>query len=279
MGVRLEGSQTVTLAEAGHFFEVRLDLFDGPIDLLLHLVKMRELPIEKVSLAAVSAQYLECVESIRHFDLEIAGEYLLIAATLLSIKSSVLLGEPATLVEDADGNLIDPHEELLQRLRDAAVYKDSAGQLGRMPILGMDVFSAPSLLDEIEGPPVSFKNHDPILLGQAFRKLLEGAKDIVSFDVHYDPVTIVQRMMEIIDSIKTSGGVVGFESLVPEIRSRASIITTFIALLELCRRQAIQIRQDESFEKIYVALAGSGDPLDLGDFKSEFDGAEQVVNA
>ncbi|RIL11386.1 MAG: segregation/condensation protein A, partial [Proteobacteria bacterium] len=102
-----------------HFFEVKLDVFDGPIDLLLHLVKQNELPIEKVSLAKVASQYLECLEKMRYFDLDVAGEYLVIAATLVSIKSSILLNQPVELVEDEEGNLVDPHEELLNRLREA----------------------------------------------------------------------------------------------------------------------------------------------------------------
>ncbi len=86
--------------EYPHFFEVQVDLFKGPIDLLLHLVKQKELPLEEISLAEVADQYMHCLEQMRRFDLEIAGEYLVIAATLLSIKSSHLLNEPVELVED-----------------------------------------------------------------------------------------------------------------------------------------------------------------------------------
>jgi segregation and condensation protein A len=86
------------------FFEVKLELFDGPLDLLLHLVKKKELPIEKVSLSEVTGQYLECIKSLRYYDVEVAAEYLVIAATLLSVKASVLLNEPVELVPDENGD-------------------------------------------------------------------------------------------------------------------------------------------------------------------------------
>jgi segregation and condensation protein A len=95
------------------FFEVNLELFDGPLDLLLHLIKKRELPIEKVSLAEVTGQYLECIKSLRYYDVEVAAEYLVIAATMLSVKASVLLNDPVELVPDENGEMIDPHEVLL----------------------------------------------------------------------------------------------------------------------------------------------------------------------
>ncbi|MCB0334091.1 MAG: segregation/condensation protein A, partial [Bdellovibrionales bacterium] len=147
--------------EYPHFFEVQLAFFQGPIDLLLHLVKRNELSIETVSLAEVASQYLECLDKMRQFDLEVAGEYLVIAATLLAIKSSVLLDEPIELVEDEDGNLVDPHEELLRRLREAEVYKDGAQALGQRHMYGIDVFSPPSLLSKVKAPPSEIKDHDP----------------------------------------------------------------------------------------------------------------------
>ena len=163
-------TEEVTGQEYTHFFEVELELFNGPIDLLLHLVKSNELPIEKISLAQVTEQYLHVIRNVEQFDLEIAGEYLVIAATLLSIKSSYLLNEPVQLVEDADGNLIDPHEELLYRLREAQVYKEGAEMLGGLDLLGVHVFSPPSRLKHIKAQNRNFCRSQPVTTWKGIEK-------------------------------------------------------------------------------------------------------------
>jgi len=255
--------------EYAHFFEVRLELFDGPIDLLLHLVKQRELPIERLSLAEVTGQYLKCIEGARQFDLDIAGEYLVIAATLLSIKSSLLLNEPVELIEDEEGNLLDPHEELLKKLREAEVYKHGAFMLSCRKILGLDVFAPPSILPHVSPPPAKYKDHDPILLGIAFKRVLEKAPKIFELKFTIESVSIVERMMKVIEILKRSDGPVFFEKLIPDLTSRSSIIGSFVALLELCKRRAIRVRQDEIFKDILVVL--STDEFDSIGMTSEFD--------
>lgn len=256
--------------EFGHFFEVKLEMFDGPIDLLLHLVKMNELPIEKLALAEVTAQYLQCIERARQFDLEVAGEYLVIAATLLSIKSSVLLNEPVELVEDEEGNLVDPHAELLRRLREAEVYRQGAAGLSCREVLGVDVFAAVPSLAQFEPPPVTFKDHDPILLGKAFAKLLQQAgSSVQEMTIRFEAISIVDRMMTVLDTLKRCGGRIVFYKLVPDLTSRSAIIGSFVALLELCKRQAIRVQQDESFKEIVIVLASAD--VDAAGMSSEFD--------
>ncbi len=257
--------------EYPHFFQVKLDLFDGPIDLLLHLVKENELEITRVSLAEVTNQYLACLEQMRRFDLEIAGEYLVIAATLLSAKSSLLLEEPVELIEDDFGNLVDPHEELLRRLREAEIYKEGARMLDDSGMLGRDVFAPPGMLGEFAAPPVEYHEHDPFLLGKAFQKLLnelEGAEARI-YTVTLESVSIVERMMGVLDTLRKHSGPVVFYKLIPDLTSRGSIIGTFVALLELCKRQAICVQQVNSFEEIQIALSGT--EFDSIGLVSEFD--------
>lgn len=256
-------------SEFSHFFEVKTPIFDGPIDLLLQLVKSRELPIERMSLAEVASQYLATVERIRKFDLEVAGEYLVIAATLVSIKSSILLNDPVQMIEDEDGNLVDPHQELLNKLREAAVYKEGAFKLSCRKILGYDVFQAPSSLGGYDAFPAPLKEHDPFLLGKAFRKLLEKLPQELLFTISVDSVTIVERMMKIVEILKTTSSPMKFDDLVTDRTSRGSIIGAFLALLELSKRQMIAIRQDEQFDEIYVGLAGDT-PMAIV-LESEFD--------
>ncbi|MDC0358646.1 segregation/condensation protein A [Oligoflexia bacterium] len=271
--------------EYPHFFHVKLELFDGPIDLLLHLVKINELAIEKVALAEVTDQYLKCLENAQRFDLEVAGEYLVIAATLLSIKSSILLQEPVEFIEDENGALIDPHEELLRRLRAAQVYQDGAKTLGARGLFGIDVFPGAPTLKHVKGEPIAYKDHNPLLLGQAFQKLLKEAGENVDsvYTVALESVSIVERMMEVLEQLRETEGAVAFQELVPDLTSKASIIGTFIALLELCKRQVITVLQTKAvqdrnqLDEIVIAL--SVDDLDMLKLNSEFDVTSSVTDA
>ena len=275
-------TETANNNEFSHFFKVNLNLFRGPIDLLLHLVKSNELEITKISLADVTGQYMNCLENMQKIDLDIAGEYLVIAATLLSIKSCVLLNKPVELIEDEDGNLVDPHEELLRKIREAEIYKEGAYHLSHRDILGVDVFAPPSLLKTIVAPPEKYAEHDPLLLGKAFRKILDKlGSEAALYTITVDSVTIVERMMRVVDILKSFNGSVVFDKLIDDITSRPAVIGTFIALLELCKRQVISVKQDQSFDEIRIALADGHQ--EFRDFDSEFDvldnPEEKVANA
>jgi len=264
-------------------FTVELDHFLGPIDLLLHLVKKNEMEIEKISLAYVADQYVACLEKMRSVDLEIAGEYLVIASTLLSIKSAVLLQEPVELELDDEGNLVDPHEELLLRLKEAAIYLDGAALLNDRPVLNREVFAPISTLQEFPVPQESYRVHDPYLLGVAFKKLLEKAgEEEVRYQITLDSVSIVDQMMGVLELLKTASSPMSFESLVlgtakSERLQRAYVVGTFIALLELSKRQVLLVHQEES--EILVSLKKEDEETKVADtlasmvFSSEFDDA------
>lgn len=256
--------------EYAHFFEVRLDQFSGPIDLLLHLVKLNELPIEKLALAQVAVQYMECVTNAKRFDLEVAGEYLVIAATLLSIKSSLLLNEPVELIIDEDGNLVDPHEELLRKLREAEVYKEGAELLTKRDLLNVDVFAAGVYQNGSAAAAVRYRPHEAMLLGMAFRKLLKQSGDQERvFTIEVDRVSIVDRMMRVLKLLQEKSGPVLFDDLIEDRSSRAALIGAFLAMLELCKRQLIQVEQGDTFEVIYVSLVSTD--LNVTGLTSEFD--------
>lgn len=256
-------------------FSVQLDSFVGPIDLLLHLVKSNELEIEKLSLAKIAEQYMSCLDNMKHMDLEIAGEYLVVAATLLSIKSSVLLNQPVELIPDEEGNLYDPHEDLLNKLREAEIYKMGAKELQNRDILGVDVFATLSRLSEVGEPDVKFKEHDPLLLGMAFRKMLDKlSQEKKEYTVVIDKISIVDRMKGVILKLKTGNGF-KFEDLVLNKLSKVEIVGTFLALLELCKRQVINVTQDNSFQDIVISLADGNE--EFINFESEYD-VKEVVN-
>lgn len=245
-----------TPEQFSRFFEVKLDLFDGPIDLLLHLVKKRELPIEKVSLAEVTAQYLECIKALRYYDVELAAEYLVIAATLLSVKASVLLNDPVELVVDESGALVDPHEELLRRLRELEAFRSAAAHLAEKPMLGSDVFAAPAKSVKIDPRLIPLADHQSELLAQAFQKVLArlGEKARV-MSITVDAVSVVERMRTVVDSIRNAGGVSSFSALLGSSYDRVSAIGVFVALLELCKRRMIAVEQSGPCAEIEIRLA------------------------
>jgi segregation and condensation protein A len=245
-----------TAEQFSRFFEVKLDLFDGPIDLLLHLVKKRELPIEKVSLAEVTGQYLECIKSLQYYDVELAAEYLVIAATLLSVKASVLLNDPVELVVDESGSLVDPHEELLRRLRELEAFRAAAGALSARPTLGSEVFAAPSKGSKIDPALIPLADHQSELLVQAFQQVLSrlGEKARV-FSITIDSVSVVERMRMVVDTIRARGGVSTFRQLFSGAYDRTSAIGMFVALLELCKRRMISVEQDSPKAEISIRLA------------------------
>lgn len=238
------------------FFEVRLDLFDGPIDLLLHLVKKRELPIEKVSLAEVTGQYLECIKALRYYDVEVAAEYLVIAATLLSVKASVLLNDPVELIPDENGDLIDPHEQLLARLKELETYRLAAADIGARPALGHDVFAAPVKATKMDPALIPLAVHETELLSKAFRKVLErlGEKNTV-FSITIDSISVVERMRMVVDSLRSGGGRTTFFSLLGSTKDRGAAIGVFCALLELCKRRVVSVLQVGPRDEIEIRLA------------------------
>jgi segregation and condensation protein A len=238
------------------FFEVKLELFDGPLDLLLHLVKKRELPIEKVSLAEVTGQYLECIKALRYYDVEVAAEYLVIAATMLSVKASVLLNDPVELVPDENGDLVDPHEVLLKRLKELEAFRAAAANLGERPALGQDVFAAPVKSKKIDPALIPLADHQSELLVQAFHAVLSrlGEKSAV-MSITIDTVSVVDRMRTVVDNLKRAGGVISFIDLIGSARDRSTAIGVFVALLELCRRRMVSVAQESVCGDIRVSLS------------------------
>ncbi len=267
--------------DAPHYlFSVNLDLFDGPMDLLLHLVKQHELPIERVSLALVAEQYMAILDEAVELDFELAGEYLVVAATLLAIKSSILLNKPVEVQIDQAEEGPDPEEELLQRLRELERFRESALQLGARPLLGVDVF-APVPEPVAPGPPV-LRDHDALLLGRALRRLIDRAPaELRSLVITTDSVPIAARMVQVIERLTTAHLGLSFSELVGDSATVPTIIATFLALLELCKRQAIQVEQSAVFGDILISLAplaNSAEPLSATTvLVSEFDEQDESV--
>ena len=262
-------------------FSLSIDEFDGPIDLLLHIVKRNELPIEKLSLAKVADQFLNCVKQAEFYDLEIAGEYLVIAANLVSIKAALLV-DPRSEVQLDNDEGPDPHDELLNRLRAAAIYQEAARNIGNRDLLGINVFApvAPSPATSQSRLEQPLAKHDSALLMQAWKKVLSkipvAPKQLV---MSWAKVSVTEKMKGFVESLRSRPGEkIAFEELLQGQSDLPNLVASFVAILEMCKRQIAQVLQDGLDQQIFIVLRGEELGLsDKGLDESEFDQVTQVV--
>lgn len=232
------------IGDAGSACAIRLPIFEGPLDLLLHLIREEELEITDLPIAQVANQYLEYLDLLRELHLDVAAEYLVMAATLAWIKSRMLL-PPDEHADDEEGP--DPRAELVARLLEYQRFKEAADALGARPLLGREVFAAPG--QPIEAPPEGEREIEVGLveLLEALRRVLRESKaaDVIH-EVLVEPITVRERMIAVMDAIG-AGAVVEFESLLrgPDGRwaGRAFLVATFLAVLELAKLATLRIFQ------------------------------------
>jgi segregation and condensation protein A len=253
--------------------ELQLPVFEGPLDLLLHLVREHRLDIFDIPIAFVTEKYLEMLDRMRELNLDVAGEYLLMAATLAHIKSRMLLPRPE-LEEDeegAEGEGGDPREELVRRLLAYQKYREAADTLGGQDILGRDVFSrdgSPEAVPLPEGE-IGLKEVSVFKLIEALDEVFRRAKVEVTHDVLLERVTISERISEMVAILREKRAVT-FLSLFEGVRARGQIIVTFLAILELARLGLARVRQEELGGDILVAGTDRLDETDLGDVQDDF---------
>jgi segregation and condensation protein A len=222
---------------------IKLQVFEGPLDLLLHLIRLNEVDITDIPIAEIATQYSEYVSLMHELDLDVAGEYLLMAATLAWIKSRMLLPPDGAGDEDEGP---DPRAELVARLLEYQRFKEAAEQLGERTLEGRDVFApqAPELEpvpDEERALAVSL-----VALLEAFRRVLARAGGTGRHEVTAEPIHVRDRMLVVMDALAKNESL-DFETLFelePERpRSRALLIATFLAILELVRLAAVRVYQ------------------------------------
>jgi segregation and condensation protein A len=238
--------------ENGSPYAVKLPLFEGPLDLLLHLIRLNEVEITDIPIARIGEQYLAYLELMRELDLDIAGEYLLMAATLAWIKSRMLL-PPDGLEEEGEGP--DPRAELAARLLEYQRYKEAAGQLGERRLLGRDVFAASGLQPEAGSEAEREIEVGLFELLEAFRHALKAAGPSgAAHEIETETVTVQERMIVVLELLELRASVDFDEVLVGEdglpVR-RAVVVATFLAILELARMAAL---------RLYQGLSESGVP-------------------
>jgi len=229
--------------------DVKLEIYEGPLDLLLHLIKKNEVDINDIPIALITSQYLEYLKLMESLNVELAGEFLVMAATLMQIKSRMLL--PVT-DEEEDLEEEDPRMAIIRPLLEHMKIKDAARLLEQQEILNRDVFSRSVSLSEM-----GFEDKEELVsvslfdLIDSFRTLMKRAEPEGGLEIILETKNIEDRISEIIDQLKQTPEMM-FEDLFRHDRRRAELILTFLALLELVRIGLLRLFQHAGTKKITV---------------------------
>jgi segregation and condensation protein A len=243
--------------------KVFLEAFEGPLDLLLYLIRRQNLDILEVPIADITQQYVSYIEMMKELQLELAGEYLLMAAMLAEIKSRMLLPRSEEVEEDET----DPRAELVRRLQEYERYKQAAENIGDLPRMERDLHQAHAEVTErkveVKLPDIALKE---MLL--AFKDVLSRAEMFAHLHVQREPLSVRQRMAEVLVKLDNQT-FMDFADLFDPLEGRMGVVVTFIALLELLRESVIELVQAEPFSPIHVRAAGKAQDDEVGESAEE----------
>lgn len=231
-------------------FRLELPGFEGPLDLLLYLIQKHELDILDLPISFVAGKYVEYLSLMQKLNLDVASEYLVMAATLAHIKSKSLLPTPPIDQDDDPEDELDPRAELIKRLLEYQKYRKAAADLGARGVAGRDVFPRGIAAPEAQGPG-DLAETSVFKLLDAFQKVLLRAKADLSFEVSAERITITERIAEITDELKSRRRC-GFEELFAGVTSTYDIVVTFLALLEMAKMNMMRIYQAEPDAPIHI---------------------------
>jgi segregation and condensation protein A len=231
-------------------YTVRLEVFEGPLDLLLHLIHKNEVDIFNIPIALITEQYLDYLKLMKVLNLDIAGEYLLMASTLLHIKSKMLLPTPSEEEEEEEEGE-DPRAELVRRLLEYQRYKNAAAELEKKPMLHRDVFVR---LMPTEMPVEEERVEVSLLeLLEALRQVLERVKPESFHEVTLERLSVEEKIEEILSLLQRENRSIAFHLLFPEQPPLRLVVVTFLAILELVKMKRVRIFQMAPFETIRVS--------------------------
>ncbi|AXI11156.1 segregation/condensation protein A [Oceanobacillus zhaokaii] len=236
-------------------YQVELDVFEGPLDLLLHLINQQEIDIYDIPMAEITKQYMEFIHTMHKLELNIASEYLVMAASLVAIKSQLLLPNQS-IDDEAEEYMEDPREELIGRLIEYRKYKEAAQKLKEKEIESNQIFTRPpTLFDGLED------TKQPVTKGQvsvydmltALGKMFERKKWNEPLDTKIEraEIPIQKRMEEIVQAVRGNKNGTSFDQLFPY-PSRTHVVVTFIAILELMKNKHVYCKQTKHFDTLFV---------------------------
>ncbi len=251
--------------------EVFLEAFEGPLDLLLYLIRRQNLDILNIPITEITRQYVEYIELMKELQLDLVGEYLLMAAMLAEIKSRMLLPRVENDEEEED----DPRAELVRRLLEYERYKKAADEITELPRMERDTFQAsaePMEREVIESlPDLQLKE-----LLVAFKDVLARAEMLAHHHIQAEPLSVRQRMSEVLERIR-SGEFTAFMDLFDPTEGRMGVTVTFLSLLELLKGQLIELTQTDAYSPIHVRAASNIKAVPDLPTASEFDEPESGV--
>ncbi len=237
-------------------YRVELPVFEGPLDLLLHLIRKHEIDIFDIPVALITDKYLAYLNWMEVLNIDIASEFLVMAATLAHIKSRMLL-PPDEVAGDEEEEEGDPRDELVRRLLEYQRYKEAADELRDRPILYRDVFVRGSKTPAVESDS-PFAEVSVFRLIEALDRVLKKADHKFSHQVMIERVSIADRIHELVALLQNKDSVT-FEDLFEGMLTRALVVATFLALLEMARLRMLRLHQAEDSEVIHVRSLIQGD--------------------
>lgn len=241
-------------------YRIKLPVFEGPLDLLLFLIRKNELDIYDIPIESVTKQYLEVLYAMKDLELEVAGEFFVMAATLMEIKSRMLLPKHQQAIDpNADDEELDPRWELVHQLLQYKKFKEASGKLGEMARYTQDMLPRPaSAFAPLAERPL--KSVDRIELWNSFNVVLRRlAEKLVVGEIHAEQVTVADQMEYILERVKTQREFT-FSSLFTTKIPLRTLVATFLAMLELTRLRKLTLRQDEAFSDIYCTAVEDTPP-------------------
>jgi len=243
-------------------FRIELPNFEGPLDLLLHLIRKHELDILDLPISFITDKYLEYLDLMEGMNLDIVSEYLVMAATLAHIKSKTLLPRPPEDQDDEDEDQLDPRAELIRRLLEYQKYKTVASDLGERAISGRDVFSRGAPRPTSDGQP-PLKEVSVFKLLDALQKIAKRVNASIALEVDAERMTIQDRIGALVDMLRDRRRC-RFDELFEGVSTSYDLVVTFLALLEMAKMRLASIYQTDHEEPIYLEyslLDADGEPL------------------
>ncbi|MFB3924533.1 MAG: ScpA family protein [Syntrophales bacterium] len=233
-------------------YEIKLDIFEGPLDLLLYLIKKNEVDIYNIPIAVITEQYLQHIDAMKSLNLDVAGEYLVMASTLLLIKSRMLL--PVEEEDGATDETDDPRTELVKQLLEYQTFKEAALNLERRNLLGRDVFKREMPADDSDGDEEHYIELNIFDLIEAFRRTIANMRKEDILEIDAERISLSDRINEILEQLHVCGDVI-FTDLLGDTASRKRIIYTLLAILELVKLRIVRAYQVSPFGPIRIFLA------------------------
>jgi segregation and condensation protein A len=239
-------------------YEIKLDIFEGPLDLLLYLIRKNEIDIYNIPIALITEQYLAYLDMMRFLNLDLAGEYLVLASTLIHIKSKLLLPPAESEGEEEEGE--DPRVGLVQQLLEYQTFKEAALRLDHRPLLERDVFKRGAPVEEStteEETDNALIEVDVFELVTAFRRIIAGLDRKEDLEIDTEKMSLTDRINEIMERLSEEGQIT-FSDLLGDRTDRRRIIYTFLAILELMKLRMIRAYQSGPFGAIRLFPAVEG---------------------